>query len=102
MFNGIKIAFLVLGIAGIVSSYLLLKANMNLRLSLKEAEAREQVVRDARVKDSLAAKQLLEAVTFQRQELQDKLLEIEGVSDEEGKDYLDTAVPPSVRGVLDN
>lgn len=93
------IVFLVgLAIAGL--AYYLWKDNQGLRSALRDRNAEIVNLEAARQRDAEAAHRLIEAANAEKARLQAQLDNLSEIQDEEGRAYLGTRVPDSVRKLL--
>lgn len=95
-----KIGLILAFVASLGVGYHLWTINTGLRSELAVEEQRNKVLREARVKDALAAKQLIEAMQAEQARLLAQLGQLGGIQDAEGRAYLDTVVPDSVSGLF--
>lgn len=83
-----------------ISAYLVFQNNLNLRDTLRLREEQLSSLIDARKKDALAAKQLVEALSVERDKLRSQEQYLMEISDENGVLYLNRAVPDSIKQLL--
>lgn len=91
-----KVGLVFVLIAALGVSYHLWTVNAVLRSDLAVEEQQTKVLREARIKDASAAKQLVEAVQATQAMLLKQLDQLGDIQDAEGRDYLDTVVPDTV------
>lgn len=95
-----KIGLILAFASSVGIGYHLWTVNTGLRSDLAVEEQRNKVLREARVKDALAAKQFIDAMQAEQARLLAQLGQLGGIQDAEGRAYLDTAVPASVVGLF--
>lgn len=95
-----RMMVLVAALATAGVAYFLYRDNQDLREDLSATKDELDDLKLTRKKDALAAKQLIEAMETERMRLEAQLESLAEVTDEEGRDYLRTPIPDSVRRVL--
>lgn len=95
-----KIGLIVAFVSSLSVGYHLWTVNTALRVDLRTEEQRNKVLREARAKDSVAAKQLIEAMQIEQARLLVQFTQLGGIQDVESRAYLDTVVPDSVSGLF--
>lgn len=88
---------LLVAVSATGAAYALYLKNATLRDNLAEQIAQVAVLEDARERDAEAARRLIEAMATEQALLEERLTALSEITDEAGKNYLDTLVPDSVQ-----